>query len=66
MRYLQEHPNAADSIEGIARWWVQRQRYADALEAVQLALDYLVAANILVKVVNQNGTVVYKSAPTEG
>ncbi|MCJ7603252.1 MAG: hypothetical protein MUO63_17355 [Desulfobulbaceae bacterium] len=26
-RYLQTRPNAADSLEGITKWWLTRQRY---------------------------------------
>lgn len=41
--YLDAHPNAADSVEGIAHWWLTRQRFEDATEVVEEALERLVA-----------------------
>lgn len=40
-RYLDAHPNAADSLDGIVRWWLARQRYDDTAGAVQAALREL-------------------------
>jgi len=39
-RYLVTHPSAADSLEGVAKWWLTRQRYHDALSIVEEALNY--------------------------
>ncbi len=41
-RYLDTHPNAADSLDGIVQWWLPRQRYGDAIEKVKKAMDRLV------------------------
>lgn len=40
-RYLMEHPQAADSVEGIATWWLARQRIHYELEMVKSALEHL-------------------------
>lgn len=40
-RYLMDHPNAADSMEGVASWWLSRQRVHYELELVKSALEYL-------------------------
>jgi hypothetical protein len=43
LRYLHSHSTAADTTEGIARWWINRQRIEDTVTRVQSALDRLVA-----------------------
>jgi len=44
--YVARHPEAADSIEGIRRWWLPPSVVASAAD-VQAALDRLVAAGVL-------------------
>ena len=44
--YITRHPDAADSIEGIRRWWLPQSLVASSAE-VQSALDELVAAGVL-------------------
>ena len=46
-RYLESHPNAADSLEGISTWWVSKQRIRYELEVVRAALDKLTRAGIV-------------------
>jgi hypothetical protein len=60
-RYLEKHPNAADSLNGVVRWWLARQRYEDAVEDVQAALEYLETQQAIVKQTNPDGTVIYRS-----
>lgn len=43
LRYLDTHPKAADSREGIERWWLGGNAGTASPEAVQQALDALVA-----------------------
>ena len=38
--YIEAHPNAADTIEGIS-WWFVRQEYEEALPKLKSAMDYL-------------------------
>ncbi|MDN5849417.1 MAG: winged helix DNA-binding domain-containing protein [Nitrococcus sp.] len=52
-RYLDAHPNATDSLRGITRWWLARQRFETATEIVQRALEHLVAEGELIK--DRNG-----------
>lgn len=47
LRYLREHPHASDNAEGIAKWWIKRQRLEETLEQVQRALDRLVARSLV-------------------
>jgi hypothetical protein len=41
MAYLEAHPQACDTIEGIARWWLMSQQINDATFAVKRALEEL-------------------------
>jgi hypothetical protein len=61
-RYLDAHPNAADSVEGITRWWLTRQRYEEAIKIVEQALERLVAEGKVAKTVTAEGTVLYSCA----
>jgi Fe2+ or Zn2+ uptake regulation protein len=47
-------------VEGIARWWLARQRYQDSLELVQHALDYLESQGQVEKVNASKGVVLYR------
>ena len=57
--YLDEHPEAADSVEAIQRWWLLQRiaRYSRSL--VQQALDGLVAAQRVERRVLGDGREVY-------
>jgi hypothetical protein len=62
LRYLREHPAASDTNEGIAQWWLQRQRLEDALATVQSALDRLVEKGELEARVDARGQARYQLA----
>ncbi len=60
--YLRHNPNAADALEGIARWWLRR-RHGDAdMDQVQKALDYLVEKGLLQSERKRSGELIYKLA----
>ena len=61
-RYLDQHPDAADSVEGIRRWWIARIRLEETAKYVQEALDRLVAQGVVVKRVMPDGTAVFEMA----
>ena len=58
-RYLQARPQAADSVEGIAKWWLSRQRFEESYDHVQQALDFLIARGRIRKRMNTDGTNIY-------
>ena len=60
-RYLAEHPAAADSAEGIRRWWLLRQRFEEAAAQVQRALERLEEAGQVRRQVLPDGTVIYRA-----
>lgn len=59
-RYLASHPHAADSVDGILRWWLRRQRYEESKTKIQQALELLVERGAVSKRVLA-GQVVYAS-----
>ena len=63
-RYCAAHPNAADTIEGIA-WWLALQRYDEALQEVQSAVDHLVGQGVLVKYQTTEGVSVFGCCPVD-
>lgn len=56
--YFQMNPNAGDTVEGIANWWIANQRLKNSTNMVQRALDYLVQKGELHKRVF-NGREIY-------
>jgi Fe2+ or Zn2+ uptake regulation protein len=55
MDYLAEHPQAMDSAQGIAEWWVMRQRVRVEAESVANVLQQLVDEGQVEKVDSVNG-----------
>ena len=61
-RYLVAHPHASDTLDGIARWWLLRQRQNDARELVQAALDLLVERGVVERRTTVDGVTLFWSA----
>lgn len=47
LSYLDRHPNAADTLDGIANWWLPQQRYITAQVRIQAVLQKLVSRGVL-------------------
>jgi hypothetical protein len=45
--YLAEHPQATDTVEGIAEWWVRRQEVRSLVDNVTAIVHRLTEAGIL-------------------
>jgi len=45
--YLRNHPDAADTLDGIVDWWLPQQRYETARSRIEHVLGRLVAAGLL-------------------
>lgn len=63
--YLESHPEAADSLEGIVKWWLPRQRYMDSVEQVNEALNVLIENGEVYRVVLSDGRVIYLKKPDD-
>jgi hypothetical protein len=59
LRYLDAHADAADTIEGIARWWVARQRYNESVAAVERAVGDLERRELLKRSILPDGRVLF-------
>jgi Fe2+ or Zn2+ uptake regulation protein len=55
MDYLAEHPQAMDTAEGIAEWWVMRQQVRVEVETLLRVLQRLVDEALVEKVDSPNG-----------
>jgi DNA-binding transcriptional ArsR family regulator len=49
LRYLSKNPNAKDTIQGIAEWWILNERIDQTIDEIDKALDYLVSENLIRK-----------------
>ena len=61
-RYLARHPNAADSADGIHRWWLPTRLSEKPLESVKAALEELVDRGVMSKTMLDGGRVIYSGA----
>ena len=55
LRYLNEHPEAADTASGILEWWLLKQSISEAEDVVRQALDMLVDRNLINFVTSADG-----------
>lgn len=67
LRYLATHPDASDTLDGIARWWLPSTIHAEA-DLVRVALDRLMAQGIMRQRINADRHVLYsgREEPPEG
>ena len=59
LRYLSLNVAAKDTKEGIAKWWIARQRIAESLKAVDAALALLIERGEVLETTLADGTKVY-------
>lgn len=59
-RYLASRPHASETVEGIARWWLLRQRFDDSVATVQNALDLLVKRGVVERLSLAGGQTMYR------
>jgi hypothetical protein len=62
-QHVAQNPSAADSAEGIHRWWLSAPLREEPLICVQAALDRLVARAALSEIRLESGRVVYVRNP---
>lgn len=58
-RYLESHPNASDSLEGVMRWWLASERVEASQAMVRGALEQLAEEQVVRVRVLSDGTRVY-------
>lgn len=59
--YFSRYPTAADSVDGIQRWWLPPPLDEEPLFLVELAIDRLVEEGVVRRFVLEDGGVIYRS-----
>lgn len=59
LAYLAQHPDAADTLDGVVNWWLPKQRYETERRRIAEALDHLVERGQLCCGHLPGGTVLY-------
>jgi len=59
-RYLEQHPDAADSAEGIQRWWLGSEENQVSFETVYRALCLLERRGVVRADMVEGGPVIYR------
>ncbi|HEU0202102.1 MAG TPA: hypothetical protein VFR86_16930 [Burkholderiaceae bacterium] len=65
LAYLEAHPHAADSVQGVARWWLGSMGVTASLLDVESVLKGLVARGVLRSVRLVDGTTLYSKAESD-
>ena len=60
LNYLEKHPEAGDTLKGIAGWWLEQQRIEQLVEDVAEALELLIKQGSIRVYQSGQGTTVYK------
>lgn len=60
IRYLQMHPNAADSLNGVIDWWLSDRYQAEDVKEVEQVLGQLITDGLVKKISLVDRTVLYK------
>jgi hypothetical protein len=50
LNYLHEHPDATDTLEGIAQWWLTPESGERKVQEVEKAVSILVAEGLVLEV----------------
>lgn len=58
-RYIDAHPDAADTVDGVLQFWLPAAFASVARETVERALDALAARGEIVRRAHADGTVIY-------
>ncbi len=61
--YLHEHPEAADTLEGISMWWMRFQPLNESVKIVYAALQELKASGHVVERTGPGGKTLYSLRP---
>lgn len=61
-RYLHAHPHAADTVEGINRWWLAPVFGTVSIEALEQALAVLIQRGVVQRAPLGDGRFVYRSS----
>ena len=60
--YLRAHPNAADTVDGVMKWWLREGRSSSTQEIARV-LELLVVRGVLVRKQVTGGGQLYSAGP---
>ena len=60
LAYLDKHPDAQDTLEGIVDWWLLEQHIERQIEGVREALGGLVAQRLVLESKGKNSRIHYR------
>lgn len=63
LKYLQAHPDAGDTVEGIAEWWLTHHHANESEVLIEQALNHLVKQGLVERHVLVGKTILYGLAP---
>ena len=63
LAYMVEHPNAQDTLEGIAAWWLRPLGAEVSLEEMERTVGELVADGLLLQIRAPDGRAHYRVNP---
>jgi hypothetical protein len=61
--YLDAHPDAADSLEGVVQWWLVQERFLRGIGAVGKALEQLVGTGEIERIAGPDRRPIYRAGP---
>lgn len=64
LRYLVEHPDAGDTLDGIVGWWLLNQKIRFETRIVSRAVAELVAQHLILEQKCADGHVIYRANRT--
>lgn len=65
LNYLEEHPQASDTLEGITRWWILQQQVSESVMVVHRALELLKEEGYVLERKTPDGQTLYSLKNTE-
>ena len=63
LQYMQNHPEAKHTAEGIVRWWILQQKLDEEVGVVEKVIEYLTDAGVLEKVLMPDENSYFKFHP---
>ncbi|MGA1841145.1 MAG: hypothetical protein ACMUIU_11020 [bacterium] len=60
LSYLYKHPNAQDTVEGIAQWWIMERQINQTISDVEKALALLCSKRWIIAIQIPDSNILYK------